>query len=81
MKERLERAHPGSTEMMWVGTFHATGVRILRRHGEGAGVRRDFSIYDTDDSTSLVKTILAAPSQRRALHQDRRASCATSSAA
>ena len=59
MKDRLERAHPGSTEMLWVGTFHATGVRILRRHGEGAGVRRDFSIYDTDDSTGLVKAILA----------------------
>ncbi len=59
MKDRLERAHPGSTEMLWVGTFHATGVRILRRHGEGAGVRRDFSIYDTDDSTGLVKAILS----------------------
>ncbi len=59
MKDRLERAQPNSTEMLWVGTFHATGVRILRRHGEGAGVRRDFSIYDTDDSTGLVKTILS----------------------
>jgi DNA helicase-2/ATP-dependent DNA helicase PcrA len=59
MRDRLERAHPGSTEMLWVGTFHATGVRILRRHGEAAGVRRDFSIYDTDDSTGLVKAILA----------------------
>lgn len=59
MRERLERAHPGSTEMLWVGTFHSTGVRILRRHGDGAGVKRDFSIYDTDDSTGLVKAILA----------------------
>ncbi len=59
MKDRLERAHPGATEMLWVGTFHATGVRILRRHGEAAGVKRDFSIYDTDDSTGLVKAILA----------------------
>lgn len=59
MRDRLERAHPGSTEMLWVGTFHATGVRILRRHGEAAGVHRDFSIYDTDDSTGLVKAILA----------------------
>jgi DNA helicase II / ATP-dependent DNA helicase PcrA len=59
MRDRLERAHPGATEMLWVGTFHSTGVRILRRHGEAAGVRRDFSIYDTDDSTGLVKAILA----------------------
>jgi len=59
MKDRLERACPGATEMMWVGTFHATGVRILRRHGEAAGVKRDFSIHDADDSVALVKTILS----------------------
>ena len=59
MKDRLERTCPGATDMMWVGTFHATGVRILRRHGESAGVRRDFSIHDADDSVSLVKTILS----------------------
>jgi len=58
MKERLERAAPGATASMWVGTFHATGVRILRRHGEAAGLKRDFSIHDADDSANLVKTIL-----------------------
>ena len=59
MKERLERTIPGATESMWVGTFHATGVRILRRHGEAAGVKRDFTIHDADDSASLVKSILS----------------------
>jgi DNA helicase-2/ATP-dependent DNA helicase PcrA len=59
MKDRLERACPGAGQMMWVGTFHATGVRILRRHGEAAGVKRDFSIHDADDSVGLVKTILS----------------------
>jgi DNA helicase-2/ATP-dependent DNA helicase PcrA len=59
MKDRLERAVPGATESMWVGTFHATGVRILRRHGQAAGVKRDFSIHDADDSISMVKTILS----------------------
>jgi DNA helicase-2/ATP-dependent DNA helicase PcrA len=59
MKDRLERSCPGASEMMWVGTFHATGVRILRRHGEAAGVKRDFSIHDADDSVALVKTILS----------------------
>ncbi len=58
MKERLERITPGATQSMWVGTFHSTGVRILRRHGEAAGVKRDFSIHDADDSVNLVKTIL-----------------------
>ncbi|HET6350234.1 MAG TPA: UvrD-helicase domain-containing protein [Candidatus Krumholzibacteria bacterium] len=59
MKDRLERTIPGATESMWVGTFHATGVRILRRHGEAAGVKRDFSIHDADDSAGLVKSILS----------------------
>ncbi|HEX6790693.1 MAG TPA: UvrD-helicase domain-containing protein [Candidatus Krumholzibacteria bacterium] len=59
MKERLERTVPGATESMWVGTFHATGVRILRRHGEMAGVKRDFTIHDADDSVNLVKSILS----------------------
>jgi DNA helicase-2/ATP-dependent DNA helicase PcrA len=59
MKDRLERTVPGATESMWVGTFHATGVRILRRHGEVAGVKRDFTIHDADDSVNLVKTILS----------------------
>ncbi len=58
MKDRLERLVPGATEAMWVGTFHATGVRILRRHGEAIGVRRDFTIYDADDALNLVKTVM-----------------------
>ncbi|HET6463591.1 MAG TPA: 3'-5' exonuclease, partial [Candidatus Krumholzibacteria bacterium] len=41
-----------------MGTFHATGVRILRRHGEAAGIKRDFSIHDADDSSNLVKSIM-----------------------
>jgi len=58
MKDRLERSLPGIAERLWVGTFHATGVRILRRHGEAIGIRRDFTIYDADDSLGIVKTIL-----------------------
>jgi DNA helicase-2/ATP-dependent DNA helicase PcrA len=58
MKERLERSNPGISRSLWVGTFHATGVRILRRSGERVGVRRDFSIYDADDSLNLVKSIM-----------------------
>jgi len=58
MKERLEETNPGISRALWVGTFHSTGVRILRRHGERIGVKRDFSIYDSDDSLGLVKTIM-----------------------
>jgi len=58
MKERLERSHPGISKSLWVGTFHSTGVRILRRNGDRVGIKRDFSIYDTDDSSNVVKSIM-----------------------
>jgi DNA helicase-2/ATP-dependent DNA helicase PcrA len=65
MKERLERSNPGITRSLWVGTFHSTGVRILRRSGEAIGVRNNFSIYDSGDSEGLVKSIM----QRNILDQ------------
>jgi DNA helicase-2/ATP-dependent DNA helicase PcrA len=62
MKERLEREVSGVTERLWVGTFHATGVRILRAEGERIGINRRFSIHDADDSLDLVKEIMARQS-------------------
>jgi DNA helicase II / ATP-dependent DNA helicase PcrA len=58
MKERLEHSCPGATQKLWVGTFHSTGVRILRRHGDRVRIRRDFSIYDSDDSMKLLKGLI-----------------------
>ena len=43
---------------VWVGTFHATCVRILRRHAELLGYPKNFVIYDTDDQRSLLRAIL-----------------------
>jgi DNA helicase-2/ATP-dependent DNA helicase PcrA len=62
MKERLERNIPGISERLWVGTFHATGVKILRADGEKIGVKRRFTIHDADDSLDLVKDILGRQS-------------------
>ncbi len=59
MKDRLERMVPGISESLWVGTFHSTGVRILRNHGEAIGVHKWFSIYDADDSLNLIKGVLS----------------------
>ena len=42
---------------IWVMTFHAFCVRVLRRHAEELGFNRYFSIYDTDDQLRLVKDI------------------------
>src|SRR6478736_75018 len=46
--------------MPWLGTFHAIGVKILRRHAELVGLRPDFTILDTDDQVRLLKQLLEA---------------------
>ncbi|NLX63229.1 MAG: DNA helicase PcrA [Clostridiaceae bacterium] len=58
MKERLEKLIGTQVDDIWVGTFHACCVRILRREIERLGYDRSFVIYDTDDQKSLVKTCL-----------------------
>lgn len=58
MRERLGRLLPGGTRGMWVCTFHAMCVRILREDGELLGYKPNFSIYDDDDSRRLIKTIM-----------------------
>lgn len=59
MKERLEAMAPGISNSLWVGTFHSTGVKILRSHGERLGFDKWFSIYDSDDSLNLIKGIVS----------------------
>jgi len=44
-----------SVDGLWLGTFHAIGARLLRRHAELVGLRHDFTILDTDDQLRLVK--------------------------
>src|ERR1700716_3799963 len=48
MRERVGRLVEGETDRMWVGTFHATGVRILRRDADRLGLPRSFTIFDDD---------------------------------
>ncbi|MBP3894159.1 MAG: UvrD-helicase domain-containing protein [Atopobiaceae bacterium] len=59
MRERLAKLLPGGTRGMWICTFHAMCVRILREDGDLLGYRPNFSIYDDDDSRRLVKTIMS----------------------
>ncbi len=59
MRERLEALLPYGTRGMWVCTFHAMCVRMLREDPELIGYRPNFTIYDDDDSRRLVKTIMA----------------------
>ena len=59
MRERLEALLPNNIRGMWVCTFHAMCVRLLREDGERLGYGPNFAIYDDDDSKRLVKTILS----------------------
>ncbi len=58
MKERVEQYY--SYRGMWVSTFHSMCARMLRADGnvERLGFTRHFSIYDTSDSVSVIKTAL-----------------------
>lgn len=58
MKERLEGMVPEAVRDLWVGTFHATCVRILRRQARFLGYSENFVIYDEDDQQTLLKECL-----------------------
>jgi len=60
MRERLERMIGASAEGLWLGTFHAIGARLLRRHAEVVGLKPNFTILDTDDQLRLVKQVALA---------------------
>lgn len=60
MRERLAQVVPGGIRGMWVCTFHAMCVRMLREDGELLGYTNSFSIYDDDDSKRLVKSIMTS---------------------
>src|SRR5262245_27817167 len=59
MKERIGQLVGGAVEgMPWLGTFHAVGVKILRRHGELVGLKPGFTILDMDDQLRLIKQVI-----------------------
>jgi DNA helicase-2/ATP-dependent DNA helicase PcrA len=58
MRDRVESLLGTQELRAWVGTFHATCVRILRRHAEALGYPKAFVIYDTDDQRSLLRELL-----------------------
>jgi DNA helicase-2/ATP-dependent DNA helicase PcrA len=60
MKERLEAMIGRAADGVWLGTFHALGARILRRHAEAVGLRSNFTILDTDDQQRLLKQLISA---------------------
>lgn len=58
MKERLENLVGTISNDMWVSTFHAMCVRILRREAQQIGYTRNFTIIDTSEQKTLMKRLL-----------------------
>ncbi|SDA19592.1 ATP-dependent helicase [Sphingomonas sp. NFR15] len=61
MRERVGRLVGDLVEgMPWLGTFHAIGAKMLRRHAELVGLQSNFTILDTDDQLRLLKQLILA---------------------
>ena len=58
MRERLAALIPSGTRGMWVCTFHAMCVRMLREDADLLGYTGQFTIYDDDDSKRMVRDIM-----------------------
>src|SRR5437016_3125785 len=55
MLSRVERLVPNIGARPWIGTFHSTSLRMLRRHADRLGFTKSFVVYDTADQLTLVK--------------------------
>ena len=61
MRHRVGRLVGDVVEgMPWLGTFHAIGAKMLRRHAELVGLQSNFTILDTDDQLRLLKQLILA---------------------
>jgi DNA helicase-2/ATP-dependent DNA helicase PcrA len=58
MRGRVEALVGDRAEKMWVGTFHSTAVRILRREAPKLGFPSSFVIFDEDDTRAALKRVL-----------------------
>ncbi|MFT6337766.1 MAG: DNA helicase-2/ATP-dependent DNA helicase PcrA [Halioglobus sp.] len=58
MKERIEKVVGTGAQRVWAGTFHSLFAKILRREAHKIGYPNDFTIYDTDDSKSVINEII-----------------------
>ena len=58
MKHRIARLLGRDPSGLWIGTFHSLSARLLRREAELLGFTRQFTIYDQDDSTALIRRLM-----------------------
>ena len=60
MKERVQKLLKIDVERLWIGTFHSSGLKILRKYSELCNLKSGFTVIDTDDQLRVIKQILEA---------------------
>jgi DNA helicase-2/ATP-dependent DNA helicase PcrA len=60
MRARIESELGPAAAGVWIGTFHATAMRVLRREAHTLGLPPGFSIYDRDDQESVLRGLVRA---------------------
>lgn len=58
MRNRIEKIVGNEAKNLWMGTFHSVFARILRAEASRLGFPSNFTIYDTDDSKTLIRQIV-----------------------
>lgn len=69
MKDRISKLTSRGANQPWIGTFHSLCNRILRKEIGVLGYKNDFSIYDEDDRSALIRQILRDFNIHEALHK------------
>jgi len=65
MLERVMAITGSSVPMLWGGTFHSIGHRVLRRHAELLGYGKDFTIVDAEEAKQIVTACVVEQVARR----------------
>ncbi|HUP59091.1 MAG TPA: UvrD-helicase domain-containing protein [Thermoanaerobaculia bacterium] len=55
MLSRVDHLVPSGGYRPWIGTFHSTSLRILRRYADRLGYTKSFAVYDTSDQLTLIR--------------------------
>ena len=58
MRDRVDALCGFGSESVWISTFHSMCVRILRKHIEKIGMKNSFTIYDDDDSKTIIRDVV-----------------------
>ena len=71
MRERIATlVSPEKAASLWMGTFHSIFAKILRQEGHRLGYDQNYTIYDTNDSLSLIKLIIKEMTLDEKVHTD-----------